>query len=90
MSRARNDRFVWTDDDFERGDDWLDRPVDAGETHGPASAVPFFTGTGWWRLFEPWHGAFSRSSCTFSWPMPRTPPGAAADVHTVGAFGPGI
>jgi hypothetical protein len=57
MASARHDRFVWTDDDFERDADWLDRLVDAGETHGPASAVPFFTGSGWWRLFEPWHGA---------------------------------
>lgn len=57
MSRARHDRFVWTDADFERDADWLDRLVTAGETHGPATAIPFFTGAGWWRLLEPWHGA---------------------------------
>lgn len=57
MERARHDRFVWTDDDFERAEDWLDRLVTAGERNGPATAVPFFTGQGWWRLFEPWHGA---------------------------------
>ena len=57
MSEASNNRFVWTDDDFHHDDNWLDRLVAAGEEHGPASAVPFFTGTGWWRLFEPWHGA---------------------------------
>jgi len=57
MAEARHDRFVWTDDDFERDEDWLDRLVAAGETHGPATAIPFFTGRGWWRLFEPWHGA---------------------------------
>lgn len=57
MSQARHSRFVWTDDDFDRGPDWLDRLVVAGETHGPATAIPFFTGSGWWRLFEPWYGA---------------------------------
>jgi len=54
MAQATHDRFVWTDDDFERGSDWLDRLVEAGETRGPATAVPFFTGGGWWRLVEPW------------------------------------
>jgi GT2 family glycosyltransferase len=54
MTRATHDRFVWTDADYERGADWLDRLVEAGETHGPASAIPFFSGDGWWRLVEPW------------------------------------
>lgn len=57
MTEASHNRFVWTDDDFERSMDWLDRLVAAGETHGPATAIPFFTGRGWWRLFEPWYGA---------------------------------
>ncbi len=57
MEAARHDRFVWTDDDFQRGPDWLDELVAAGVCHGPASAVPFFTGGGWWRLVEPWYGA---------------------------------
>lgn len=57
MERAEHDRIVWTDDDFARDTDWLDRLVAAGERHGPATAIPFFTGTGWWRLFEPWCGA---------------------------------
>lgn len=57
MTQARHDRFVWTDDDFERDMEWLNRLVAAGEAHGPATAVPFFTGGGWWRLFEPWLGA---------------------------------
>jgi hypothetical protein len=57
MERARNDRFVWTDDDFERDPAWLDRLVAAGEAHGPASAIPFFAGEGWWRLVEPCYGA---------------------------------
>ncbi|WP_136600716.1 glycosyltransferase [Salinigranum halophilum] len=57
MERATNDRFVWTDDDFERDSAWLDRLVAAGERYGPASAVPFFCGDGWWRPFEPWFGA---------------------------------
>lgn len=57
MERAVNDRFVWTDDDFDRDADWLDRLVTAGEAHGPATAIPFFGGRGWWRLLEPWYGA---------------------------------
>jgi len=57
MARARHNRFVWTDDDFERADDWLDRLIAAGEANGPATAIPFFTGRGWWRLFEPWQSA---------------------------------
>jgi hypothetical protein len=57
MERAENDRFVWTDDDFERDAEWIDRLVAAGEDHGPASAVPVFVGGGWWRLVEAWYGA---------------------------------
>jgi hypothetical protein len=63
MSRARHDRFVWTDDDFERDPDWLDRLVAAGERHGPATAIPFFSGGGWWRPFEPWCGALFTVLC---------------------------
>jgi hypothetical protein len=57
MERGRHDRFVWTDDDFEREADWLETLVAAGERHGPASAIPFFGGDGWWRPVEPWVGA---------------------------------
>lgn len=53
MEQATNDRFVWTDDDFLRESDWLDRLVAAGERHGPATVIPEFVGTKWWRLFEP-------------------------------------
>jgi hypothetical protein len=53
MERATNDRFVWTDDDFDRGADWLDRLVAAGERRGPATVVPAFVGGGWWRPVEP-------------------------------------
>jgi hypothetical protein len=63
MRRARHDRFVWTDDDFERDPDWLDRLVAAGERHGPATAIPFFGGGGWWRPFEPWCGALFAVLC---------------------------
>lgn len=59
MERAENDRFVWTDADFRREDDWLDRLVAEGETHGPATAIPFFYGGGWWLLWEPWTVLFS-------------------------------
>ncbi|MDY6817608.1 MAG: glycosyltransferase, partial [Halobacteriales archaeon] len=38
MEQATNDRFVWTDADFDREDDWLDRLVAAGEQHGPATS----------------------------------------------------
>lgn len=53
MERAKHDRFVWTDDDFTHPSDWLDRLVDAGERHGPATVIPDFVGGGWWRLMEP-------------------------------------
>ena len=44
IERAGNDRFVWTDADFRRDDDWLDRLVAEGEKHGPATAIPYFYG----------------------------------------------
>lgn len=53
MEHANNDRFVWTDDDFDRDSDWLDRLAAAGETYGPATVVPFFIGGGWFRIVEP-------------------------------------
>lgn len=53
MERAKHDRFVWTDDDFERPSDWLDRLVDVGERHGPATVIPDFVGTRWWWVIEP-------------------------------------
>lgn len=59
MVRAENDRFVWTDADFERDEDWLGRLVAAGERHGPATAVPFWYGNGVWSLLEPWTMLFS-------------------------------
>ena len=59
MERATRDRFVWTDADFRRDDDWLDRLVAAGEEHGPATAIPFFCGGGWWLLWEAWTVVFS-------------------------------
>ena len=59
MERAENDRFVWTDADFRRDDEWLDRLVEAGGTHGPATAIPYFYGGGWWLLIEAWTVVFS-------------------------------
>jgi hypothetical protein len=53
MERATNDRFVWSDADYERDDDWLDCLVEAGEEHGMAAVLPMFPGGGWWRLVEP-------------------------------------
>lgn len=54
MEQATNDRFVWTDGDFERDGDWLDRLVAAGEEHGPATALCVFVGSAWFRLYEAW------------------------------------
>lgn len=59
MERAANERLVWTDADFDRPDDWLDRLVAAGETHGPATAVPVWYGNGAWSLVEAWAMMFS-------------------------------
>lgn len=54
MEHAENDRFVWTDDDFNRDSDWLARLVQNGEEHGPSTVIPVFMGDGWWRIYEPW------------------------------------
>ncbi|WP_323677200.1 glycosyltransferase [Halorubellus sp. PRR65] len=59
LEAASNDRFVWTDADFEREDDWLDRLVRAGQRHGPATAVPIWYGDGFWTLLEAWTLVFS-------------------------------
>jgi hypothetical protein len=59
LEHATNDRFVWTDADFERDDDWLDRLVAEGEEHGPTTAVPFWYGGGFWSIIEPWAAMFS-------------------------------
>jgi hypothetical protein len=53
MERARHDRFVWTDDDFERDPAWLGRLVAAGVEDGPVTVLPDFVGGGWWRVAEP-------------------------------------
>ncbi|MFB6114522.1 MAG: glycosyltransferase family 2 protein [Halodesulfurarchaeum sp.] len=54
MEQARNHRFVWTDDDFDRGPNWLEDLARTGEEHGPATVLPVFVGGGWWRIIEPW------------------------------------
>jgi hypothetical protein len=59
MEQATNDRFVWTDADFERDDEWLTQLVTAGQRHGPATAVPFWYGNGAWAIPEPWTALFS-------------------------------
>jgi hypothetical protein len=59
MERATNERLIWTDADFDRDEDWLNRLVGAGETHGPATAVHFWYGNGAWSLAEPWAMMFS-------------------------------
>jgi hypothetical protein len=46
MEQATNDRFVWSDDDYERGSDWLDRLVRMGEAHGPTAFEPLIISEG--------------------------------------------
>lgn len=58
MEWAENERFVWTDADFERESDWLDRLVAAGEEHGPATSLCVFVGDAWFRPFEVWGAIF--------------------------------
>jgi hypothetical protein len=53
MERAENDRFVWTDDDFDRSPGWLDRLVTESRRHGPTTLLPEFVGGGWWHLAKP-------------------------------------
>lgn len=53
MERATSDRFLWTDDDFDHGDDWLNRVKALADEHGVVTGVPVFVGDGWWRLVEP-------------------------------------
>jgi hypothetical protein len=53
MERANCDRFLWTDDDFDHGDDWLGRVKALADEHGVVTGVPVFVGGGWWRLVEP-------------------------------------
>lgn len=44
MERARHDRIVWTDDDFEHPPDWLETLHADYERHGPVTELPFFVG----------------------------------------------
>lgn len=44
MGAARNDRIVWTDDDFHHPPDWLAQLHARYERHGPVTEVPFFVG----------------------------------------------
>jgi hypothetical protein len=53
MERATGDRFLWTDDDFDHGDDWLGRVKRLAEAHSVVTGIPVFVGDGWWRVAEP-------------------------------------
>jgi hypothetical protein len=53
MEAAVNDRFVRTDDDFDRDPEWLDRLRRSSQRHGPTTLLPDFVGGGWWRLAKP-------------------------------------
>lgn len=44
MEAARNDRFVWTDDDFRHPSDWLEQFHADYADHGPVSEVPVYVG----------------------------------------------
>lgn len=54
MEHATNDRFVWSDDDYERDSEWLDRLSKNGEVHGPAAVEPLVVSDGpYFKLVEP-------------------------------------
>lgn len=53
MEHASDDIVVWTDDDIQREDGWLDRLVARAREHEAATEVPVYVGDGLWRLFEP-------------------------------------
>ncbi|SEO86800.1 Glycosyltransferase involved in cell wall bisynthesis [Halogranum amylolyticum] len=53
MERATCDRFLWTDDDFDHGEGWLQQVKRLAGEHGVVTGVPVFVGEGWWRLAEP-------------------------------------
>lgn len=46
MRQARNDLFLWTDDDFHHPDDWLETMVADYAQHGPTTELPVFVGDG--------------------------------------------
>lgn len=65
MEAAECERIVWTDDDFDHPEDWLQSLKRAGERHGPVSEVPVFVGNGpWWLPFEPMYVVFGTSVVT--------------------------
>lgn len=54
MERATNNRVVWSDDDYERDSEWLDRLVRTGERHGPTALEPLIVSAGpYFKLLEP-------------------------------------
>ena len=54
MEQATNNRFVWSDDDYERGSEWLGRLVKNGEAHGPTAVEPLIVSSGpYFKLVEP-------------------------------------
>ena len=65
MERARNERIVWTDDDFHHPSDWLDTLRADYDEHGPVSEVPYFVGRDpLATLLEP---AYSMSGTFMTW-----------------------
>ena len=44
MKASENNRVVWTDDDFEHPDDWLQEMEEDCNRYGAVSELPFFTG----------------------------------------------
>jgi hypothetical protein len=54
MEQATNDRFVWSDNDYKRSSDWLERLVSLGEAHGPTAFEPLIVSKGFYfKLLEP-------------------------------------
>jgi hypothetical protein len=70
LERAAQNRVVFTDDDLDRGDDWLATMKRLGEEHGAASAVPVFVSDEFpYLLVEPLFAVFA-SGGTLSQDMP--------------------
>ena len=44
MKASKNDRVVWTDDDFKHPDNWLEQMHRDCDRYGGVSELPFFTG----------------------------------------------
>jgi len=53
MEAAEDDVVVWSDDDVDREEGWVNRLAERAREHDAATEVPVFVGGGLWRLLEP-------------------------------------